>query len=86
MTTDQVAFIQWCYKNVEERRNNAGFSGSMGDDGARDLENRTQAWDAGLRGVIPECLKKDHQKYLKETDPEWGQLKHLAEKFGIKVE
>lgn len=86
MTQDQLAFITWCLENAEERRSNAGYSGSMGDNGAHDLENRIQAWDAGLRGVIPECLKCEHQTYLKETDPEWEILKRLGSKFGIKVD
>jgi hypothetical protein len=79
-------FIVFCREKAESLRFNAGMSGARDDGGAGELERLVECFECGLAGVMPEPLKMHYAKYLKQNDPEWLELKRLANKFGVKVE
>jgi len=70
-----------CVKEIAQRRENAGYSGSMGDDGAGALQDELTAFKAGLYGELPEFLKEHYQEVQRNLDPEYAEYKRLQKKF-----
>lgn len=78
-------FIHFCREKASQLRDDAGYSGSRSDGGARNLNEMVDCFEAGLAGIIPEPLRKYHAEFQKESDPDWKALHVLAKKFGVKV-
>lgn len=66
---------------AHNRRENAGYSGSWGDGGARDLQEKVECWKAGLEGRIPDALKKFFTDFEKSRDPQYTEYLRLKERF-----
>lgn len=81
-----IPFLSFCRNKANGLRIDAGYSGAMNDGGASRLEDAVNAFEAGLQGIIPECLMKHYQEYQRANDPEWAELQRLGKKFGIKVD
>lgn len=65
-------------KAAEERRQSAGYNGSMDDGGASRLERDVKFYLAGRSGSLPEEWKE----YEKLLDPEYKEYLRLHQKFG----
>lgn len=74
--------------DAAQRRETAGQSGSWNDGGAREIEGQVAAWEAGLRGEVPDSLSryldvvKDKLAVARaERDPEYADYVRLKAKF-----
>jgi hypothetical protein len=74
-------FAAYCRKIAEQRRLDAGYSGSYDDGGARMLEEKVEAWEAGLNGTIPKCISNLHKEFSKTIDPEYQKYLELKKRF-----
>lgn len=74
--------LDFLQKEANVLRSNAGYSGSMNDGGARELENQIKVWMAGRAGRVPSCWDIYVKKYNRETDPEFADYIRLKGKFG----
>lgn len=77
ITQEQQKLIDLALKDASNKRTNAGYNGSHGDDGASIIESQVEAWKAGLEGRIPASMKK----YEQQIDPEWETFQRLQKKF-----
>lgn len=66
-------------------RNNAAHAGSMDDGGAFDMECEVEVFLAGLERRVPEQWQGEAEAMEREADPEWGEYRRLARKFGGKA-
>jgi len=67
---------------AHQKREDAGYSGSWGDNGARALEETCDAFEAGLQGKCPDAWKEELAKMQRENDPEYKEFLRLKQKFG----
>jgi hypothetical protein len=65
-------------KRVED---NAGYSGMMTDGGSLRMMEKADAYEAGLKGEIPEFLKPFIKKIRCEKDPEYVKYLELKQRF-----
>ena len=79
---DKVAFIRYVLLQAQKKRADSGYSGSMHDGGAGDLERQVETYIAGLSQTIPANWLKYQQEYNRINDPEFAKYKELAERFG----
>ena len=77
ITQEQQKLIDLALKDAAAKRENAGYNGSHGDDGAGIIEGHVEAWKAGLEGRTPSSMKK----YEQQIDPEWETYQRLQKKF-----
>jgi hypothetical protein len=65
LTSEKIAKIaSLAQADAEQKRNDAGYSGSWGDNGASDLLDTIRIWRDGIAQRIPKELKK----YAKEAE------------------
>jgi hypothetical protein len=65
LTEQKIAKIaSLAQADAEQKRNDAGYSGSWGDNGASDLLDAIRIWRDGIAQRIPKELKK----YAKEAE------------------
>ncbi len=74
-------FVLFALRAAEDMRQNAGFSGSMHDDGAGALEDAIEAYVAGLNKEVPKGLKDLHKKFERSSDPKYAQYLELKKQF-----
>lgn len=71
-------------ESAERRRYNAGMSGSWGDNGASDSEEKLEYWVDGIffaQTGKTEKYKELVQKIENDADPEYHEYLRLKEKF-----
>ena len=81
MATNNHDFVFFVRQKAEEKRKTAGYNGSWDDGGAGNLENIADAFECGLSGMIPNCLKSLHKEFLRTQDPEYQKYLDLKRKF-----
>lgn len=77
-------FLQFLEKEVEKRRSDAAYSGSMSDNGASILEDQIAVYKAGTGSFIPKVWSDLFEKFRYESDPEWETYQRLKNKFEAK--
>lgn len=65
----------------KEAMSHAFTATAAGDAAAKRLGDLSNAWEAGLRGEVPEVLRPFMEQARRETDPEWGEYQRLRERF-----
>lgn len=82
-TGQQLAnFIAYANRIATEKRNNAAYAGSWGNNGASDIEEKIKTWHAGIEGKIPESLNSLWNDYQNSIDPEYQKYLELQKRFG----
>ena len=74
-------FVQFLRNKVEKLREDAGFSGSYSDGGAKYLEDCIAAYKAGAENLIPVIWNSYFKEYSKSIDPEYTEYLRLKAKF-----
>lgn len=73
--------LKWAAQQKEA----AGYNGSFHDGGASVVEEKVQAFKAGMELRIPEFWSaqyaETYDRYLKVQDPEWQNYQRLKAKF-----
>lgn len=78
---DLADFIAYVNRVANDKRTDAGFAGSWGDNGASVMETNIKTWHAGLEGRIPESLEPIWNEYQKHIDPDHALYLVLKKKF-----
>lgn len=76
-----LEFSNFVRQLAEQKRVDAGFSGSWSDNGAHTLEDYLNCWQAGLRGEVPQVLSGYYESFKREQDPEYQEYLRLQKKF-----
>ncbi len=66
---------------AHNKRESAGYSGRMDDDGAKSLEDQIECFRAGLDNRVPECWTHYVSDFKKISDPEYSEYMRLKKKF-----
>jgi hypothetical protein len=74
-------FVEFLRRTVEQKRLDAGYSGSWGDNGASDLEVQIEIYFHGMVNSFPHQWDDYYKAYMKETDPEYEKYLELKERF-----
>lgn len=67
---------------AQEKRNSAGWSGSMSDGGAARLEEQVRFFRYGRDRVMPDEWRVFEQQVVRDSDPEYAEYQRLKAKFG----
>ena len=81
MTPLMNDFTQWLQQLADNKRDNAGFTGSMNDGGASDIEEQIETYTAGVNGTIPVGWTEHYKQFSNEQDPDYAKYLKLKEKF-----
>lgn len=66
---------------AKDKRTDAAFSGSWGDNGAQEMEDMLRIWLDGINGRVPNEFKKFEKTFNKERDSDYAEYKRLKAKF-----
>lgn len=70
--------LEQAFEDAAKKRNSAGYSGEMGDGGARHIEDCIRFFLLGWFKLTPQ----DWEKFSKFLDPEYEKYLELKAKFG----
>lgn len=68
-------------KEADEAELSAGYSGEMSDGGADRMRQQADAFEAGLKGIVPDFLKDILLQVQRENDSEYAKYLELKKKF-----
>ena len=77
----QEQFFEHLQGEANRKRQNASFSGEMGDGGALRIENEMEIYKAGIAGSIPYIWENSYKAFSQTKDPEYEKYLELKEKF-----
>ena len=74
-------FVEFLVTEAHNRRENAGFNGSMHDGGASALESEVECWIAGMINKTPNRWDSLICEMNQAADPEFATYQRLKAKF-----
>ena len=83
MTKEQQKLISVVRSEGQRLSDVAGYQGRMDDGGGGHLIELADAWEAGLRGVVPMSLRPYEKAAAQDLDPEWAEYQRLSRKLSV---
>ena len=82
LTEQKIAKIaSLAQADAEQKRNDAGYSGSWGDNGASDLLDAIRIWRDGIAQRIPKELKKYAKEAERADDDDYKLYLQLKQRY-----
>ena len=82
LTEEKIAgIIHLAHQDADNTRNDAGYSGSWGDNGAGDICNAVRIWQDGLNKRVPKELAKYARQAGREADKDYKTYLELKRRF-----
>lgn len=82
LTEEKIAsIIHLAHQDAENKRNDAGFAGSWGDNGASNITDAVRIWRDGLSRNIPKELAKYARQAERNADSDYKKYLELKRRF-----
>ncbi len=82
LTEEKIAsIVHLAHKDAENKRNDAGYSGSWGDNGASDITDAVRIWRDGLSRRVPKELTKYVRQAERTADKDYKLYLELKNRF-----
>ena len=82
LTEEKIAgIVHLAHQDAENKRSDAGYSGSWGDNGASNITDAVRIWQDGLNRRVPKELAKYAKQAERTVDKDYKLFLQLKARF-----